>query len=338
MTKTLADFRAEKGLYLKDLAETLEMTEDEFRAIEESGVVPEEIGQRLILQYSLPADYFAEPDSVQKRVNPLKKTPANPMRHFILVSFVAMFICDLVAGLPSYLNSVVRMIISYISTITYNEIKLSETGPLWDIFDTSFNSVVIVLFGIFFVKYITGNTTFEGNIKKYRFFYYSWPFVVGGFVLDIAGIVSTLVLLEVQKNFVSVAGAGITLALSSVVSILSIGISVLAAYFCARLLNAAAFGDETKQIKEFRFLATWVTISTIISLTVFVIRTLVLKDFSILSTVTTLLAKFITVAVIWIAATVKPKDEKQEKLIFTILPIVAMCDSIIYGIIHAVAG
>ena len=44
MAKTLVDFRAEQGLYLKDLAAILEISEDELRTIEASGTVPAETG------------------------------------------------------------------------------------------------------------------------------------------------------------------------------------------------------------------------------------------------------------------------------------------------------
>lgn len=48
MAKTLIDFRAEKGLYLKDLAEFLGLSESEFMLIENSGIIPEDIKEKLI--------------------------------------------------------------------------------------------------------------------------------------------------------------------------------------------------------------------------------------------------------------------------------------------------
>ena len=75
MAKTLVDFRAEQGLYLKDLAAILEISEDELRTIEESGTVPAEIGQRLILHYAWPEDYFSIPAYNHGKTSKMKKTP-----------------------------------------------------------------------------------------------------------------------------------------------------------------------------------------------------------------------------------------------------------------------
>lgn len=264
-----------------------------------------------------------------------KKTPQNPMRYFWIVSFVAFIIKDLVSALPSYLYSLLIMFSSMLSSLTDFNIEISERSPLFDIFDSVFSSFTIILFGVLFVKYIINKTTFNGDITKYRFIYYSWSFAVGGFVLDIMGLVSSLVLLKVQNNYATVSGSIITLVLSSVVSIVSFGTTILAAYLCARLLNSASLSNETNQFKELRLLAIGTTISTFISLIVFIIRIIVLSDFSIFTTISTILSKIITVAVIWIVATVKPKDENGEKVLFTIIPIIAICDSIIYSIIDS---
>lgn len=338
MAKTLVDFRAEKGLYLKDLATVLQMTEDELRAIEESGFVPEELGQRLILEYALPEDYFSAPTYVQPNTAPLKKTPEKPMRYFVLVSFVAAFIADLISGLPQFLRSMAIMVVSLVSVMSDNDTNLSSTSLVWDVFDTAFTSVIIVLFGIYFVKYITKHTTFEGNIAKYKFFYYSWTAIAASIPLTLTSVISTIVITGIQDNGSPMASTGITLTLSSITSIIALGVGVLAAYFCARLLNAAAFGDDEKQSKELLFLAIWVTVSTAITIIAYIVKILIVNDFSLLSMITTLLSNIIPVVVIWLAATVKPKDEKQEKLFFTILPIIAICDSVIYGILYAIAG
>lgn len=280
----------------------------------------------------LPDDNIAETSNINFNKKLSKKTPENPMKYFWIISFVAFIIKDLVVALPSSLYSWIIMFISFSSSVKGGNIDLSEQYPIWNVLDGVFSSIVIILFGILFVKYITNRTTFKGDIKKYRFFYYSWPFIVGGFVLDITGLVSSVILLNVQRNDVSVMGAGITLVLSSTVSVISFGVTILASYLCARLLNAAAFGDEKNQMKELRFLAICVTFSSIVSLIVYVVRIILLNDIAVLSIFVTVLSKLVSVTVIWIAATVKPHDLKSEKIIFTILPIIAICDSILYSI------
>ncbi len=263
-----------------------------------------------------------------------KKTPDNPIKYFTIVSLVAFLIKDLVVALPSSLYSWIIMFISFSSSAIGNNVDLSQQYPVWNILDVIFGSIITILFGLLFVKYITNKTTFEGSVTKYRFLYYSWSFVATGFILDFVGLISSVVLLNVQKNDVSVTGAGITLALTSIVSVISFGVTILSAYLCARLLNSAATGDGKNQEKELRFLASFVTISSIISLIIFIVRVIALNEFSIFTAIVTVVSKVISVAVIWIVAKVKPKDVKSENLIFTVLPIIAICDSILYSIIE----
>ncbi len=338
MAKTLVDFRAEQGLYLKDLAAILEISEDELRTIEESGTVPAEIGQRLILHYALPEDYFSIPAYNHGKTSKMKKTPENPMRYFGIVSFVGMFIAGIILNLPGFLHSMVRMFISLFSAMSNNDVTLSEASPLFHFLDSVFGAIVIVLFGIFFVKYITKHTTFEGNIAKYKFFYYSWTAIAASIPLTIASLVTTVVLNNVQNSADPTSSMDVTLAMSSFVSVVSFGVSVLAAYFCARLLNVAAFHDEEKQLKEFSFLAKLVTVSTAITIVTYIAKMIIVNDFSVLSLVFSLLSNILPVVVIWLAVKVKPKDDNQEKLIFTILPIIAMCDSVVYGIFYTIIG
>lgn len=337
MAKTLVDFRAEQGLYLKDLAAILEISEDELRTIEASGTVPAEIGQRLILHYALPEDYFSLPTYNHAKPSPMKKTPEKPMRYFGIVSFVGMFIAGIILNLPGFLYSMVRMFISLFSAMSNNDITLSETSPIFNFLDSVFGAVVIVLFGIFFVKYITKHTTFEGNIAKYKFFYYSWTAIAASIPLTIASLITTVVLNNVQ-NSADPASMDKTLMMSSLVSVVSFVVSVLSAYFSARLLNVAAFHDEEKQLKEFSFLAKLVTVSTVITIVTYIAKMIIVSDFSVLGLAISLLSNILPVVVIWLAVKVKPKDEKQEKLIFTILPIIAICDTVVYGLIYSIIG
>lgn len=277
---------------------------------------------------------FTENSVNQSTMATLKKTPENPMKYFWVVSFVSFIIKDLVVSLPSSLYSWIIMFISFSSSVSGDSVDFREQYPIWNVLDGAFGSIIIILFGILFVKYITSKTTFEGNIRKYKFFYYSYSFIVSGFIMDIVGLFSSTVLSNVQKNQANIAGAGITLALSSVVSVISFGVIAISAYICARLLNVAAFGDDSKQTKELRLLAICTTMSSIISLIIYFVRIALLNDFAIFSIFVTILSKVISVAVIWIAVTVKPKDLKTEKLIFIVLPIIAICDSILYSIIE----
>lgn len=51
MGKTLGEFRAERGLYLKDVAEKIGVSEEELQAVEDSYLVPDEIAEKLVVAY-----------------------------------------------------------------------------------------------------------------------------------------------------------------------------------------------------------------------------------------------------------------------------------------------
>lgn len=261
----------------------------------------------------------------------VKNVPSNPIKYFWIVSFIAFIIKDFITAVPA---SIYVWINTFLAYFRGSNTDLSNQFPVWNILDSIFGSLITILFCILFVKYIVKKTTFEGNIKKYKFFYYSWTFAACGFITDILGLVSTIILTNTDNNQASVQGLDVSIVLSVVVSVFSFGITALAAYLCARLLNVVAFSDENKQIKELKLLASCVTISSVLSLIIYFIRIILLNEIVSFSIVVTILSKVISVAVIWIAVMVKANDMKTEKLIFTILPIIAICDSIIYSVLE----
>lgn len=261
----------------------------------------------------------------------VKNVPSNPIKYFWIVSFIAFIIKDFITAVPA---SIYVWINTFLAYFRGSNTDLSNQFPVWNILDSIFGSLITILFCILFVKYIVKKMTFEGNIKKYKFFYYSWTFAACGFITDILGLVSTIILTNTDNNQASVQGVDVSIVLSVVVSVFSFGITALAAYLCARLLNVVAFSDENKQIKELKLLASCVTISSVLSLIIYFIRIILLNEIVSFSIVVTILSKVISVAVIWIAVMVKANDMKTEKLIFTILPIIAICDSIIYSVLE----
>ena len=71
--KTLEQFRAEKGLWRSELAEKLNMSEEELSQLEELSEVPPEIAEKITGEYSLPDDYFTfDPNAKELRYTPKK--------------------------------------------------------------------------------------------------------------------------------------------------------------------------------------------------------------------------------------------------------------------------
>ena len=89
-TRTLAQFRAERQLWRKDVAQTLGISEEELEALERSSEVPPEIAAKITAAYNLPPDYFAvDLDAVAAAaVQAQKKAPQNPLAYFYKVSIV----------------------------------------------------------------------------------------------------------------------------------------------------------------------------------------------------------------------------------------------------------
>lgn len=174
MAKTLIDFRAEKGLYLKDVAEAIGVPEDELMAIEQSGTVPAEVGQRIIAQYALPADYFAEPVKVQ--IHYAKKTPKNSTSYFFVVALVWGLITSTIASIPAYISILATSIFSMASAFGGMAVFNFLASPPFTIFNSYFPVIINIFSGILLAKFILKNTSYSGDIKKYQFLYPVLPY------------------------------------------------------------------------------------------------------------------------------------------------------------------
>ncbi len=325
MAKTLVDFRAEKGLYLKDLAETLEMTEEELRAIEETGLVPEEIGQRLILQYSLPEDYFAEPIKVQVA----KRNPSNPLKYFFGVSIVWNIIIGLVSMSLESIRQVILTIVSVASSGNFMEENYPTflvTGPINAII-SYFPTVVSIVSGIFLVKYLLKHTNYVGELKKYQFVYPVLPSAPFSCVSMFLGLITQTVLGNIlndlsfesshQSMFALLGVNGITV-------IVSIGMSLLTSFVCAKLLYSAVFDDDEKRRKLLRTIAVFVTISYILTAIMYVSYTLSSDNYHLGMLIADIIGYVLVIALAWVLALVKTDNKKVETLVYTVLPILAI--------------
>lgn len=323
MAKTLVDFRAEKGLYLKDLAVALGMTEDELRAIEESGAVPVELGQRIIAQYSLPADYFAEPIKIQ--INPTKPNPKNSTKYFFVVALVWGLITGAISAIPSYISMIATTLFSSaIGGMGTFEILASTPFKL---FSSYFPTIITIFSGIFLANYLLKNTNYTGDIKKYQFLYPILPDATILFLSMITGLVYELIMTKVLDGSLDASSPGYLLtsmsgaAMSFVASII---IMLVSAFACAKLLDAAIMQDEAKKSKFLRTLAIIITVSTVICAVVYIIRSVTAEDFHLVKMIQNIIGYILTVVLAWAVAVVKTDNKKVEIAVYTVLPILAM--------------
>ena len=156
-TRTLAQFRAERKLWRKDVAQTLGISEEALEALERSPQVPPEIAQKITAAYNLPPDYFAvDLDAVAAAaVQAQKKTPQNPLAYFYKVSFVWQLLIGLLMGVVNSIPTVVQV----------------ATGDIPEILVNLFGLVTVTLelvAGFLLCRYILQKTTFAGDISKLK--------------------------------------------------------------------------------------------------------------------------------------------------------------------------
>lgn len=325
MAKTLIDFRAEKGLYLKDLAEAIGIPEEELRAIEESGKLPAELGQRIIAHYALPADYFAEPIKMQAT----KKNPSNPLTYFFGVSLVWGIITGFVSTLPSFILQTILSMLSVASNGNFTEEYYPTflvTGPINAIIGY-FPTVVSIVSGVFLVKYLLKHTNYVGNIKKYQFVYPVLPNAPVLCLSMLLGLITQTVLeksLEATSFEASHNSMFALLGINGITFVVSIGISLLTSFICAKLLYSAVFDDDEKRRKLLRTIAIFATISYVLTAIMYIIRTLTSNDYNLVMMITDIIGYVLGIALAWAIALVKTDNKKVETVVYTVLPILAM--------------
>ena len=153
-TKTLAQFRAERKLWRKDIAQTLGISEEALEALERSPQVPPEIAQKITAAYNLPPDYFAvDLDAVAAAaVQAQKKAPQNPLAYFYKVSFICWILVGALQALLIAVESAV-FISGYFSSIVNSLTSIIHTA-------------ISITGGVLLCRYITKKTTFAGDIPQ----------------------------------------------------------------------------------------------------------------------------------------------------------------------------
>ena len=323
MAKTLVDFRAEQGLYLKDLATILEISEDELRTIEESGTVPAEIEQKLILQYALPEDYFSIPAYNHIRVSTEKISPPNPTKYFLKVSIAYYFLSALAISIPMFAS----YIDFFVGAFNPNSSFSITDNPIYTVLSSVWEIAVSIFACTLFADYILKKTTFTGDIKKYQFLQHSIP---NGALAGISMVTACIT----TFSFDPVTGVDATYFLwqgvNFIVSLISIALAVV---IQVKLLKTAIEEDTVKKQKTLKSFAIIVTISSVLAFALTIVSQILLNDFRLLVIVRRIFVYGLYIAVAWAVALVNPDDEKKCKIAYTILPLVSICHSIIFTII-----
>lgn len=174
--RTLAQFRAERQLWRKDVAQTLGISEEALEALEREGQVPPEIAQKITAAYNLPPDYFTvDLDAMAAAVvYTQKKTPQNPLTYFYKVSWVFQILTLLILSVVNSVPVIVKVVVGDAPDI------------LTDIFGVIYQALFLFS-GVLLCRYILQKTTFAGDISKVKWLLlplaYFGTRVIGGIAL-----------------------------------------------------------------------------------------------------------------------------------------------------------
>ena len=320
MAKTLIDLRAEKGLYLKDVAENTGIPEEELATIEQSGKVPPDIAQILIDTYYLPDTYFAE------MVISSKVQPKSPMKYFFGVSFVYSILSGIVAGIPLFIGMMINFVISFVGR---GEVDLSVTSnPIFTVFNSIWTSAVSLIACIMFANFILKRTHYTGDIKKYQFLHYAIPSgVIAAISMASAYITEFTLRFKLEENI------AVALGIEAIGLVFSLAVTLISIYISALLLKTAIEEDREKKFKTLKTLAIIVTVSSVIAYILTILSNVIFEYSNFFVLVRRFFVYGLYIAVAWAVALNKTDDEKKNKIVFIILPLISILQSVVFSII-----
>lgn len=228
-TRTLAQFRAERKLWRKDVAQTLGISEEALEALERSPQVPPEIAQKITAAYNLPPDYFAVDLDAVAAAAVQAQRKRRPVRSITFSRFRLFGSCwSRLSALFASPGQYFAAMGTTLPEVYYAVISLCQ-------------SVITLVSGIFLSSYIRKKTPFTGDLVPYRFLY---PYLTNMSV----GWVSLLHSLVFQKAFET---ENLTYLMGGTVMSVPILIVclILGALYNAWLLQAAVEVPGTKRIK-----------------------------------------------------------------------------------------
>ena len=318
--KTLSEFRAEKGLFLKDVSEKIGVSEEELQAIEDSYLVPDEIANRLVVAYNLPENNFAKPIFKSKKVT---------KKYFLKTAFIYEIIIGLITIIPSILGSALAIIAT-----SFDSYALKDFS--WYITDLHLivSPITAMVGCILLGKYLTEKSGYIGDFNRYRFLYATVPVAASAAVTSFSWFVIGLVADYVRDTFGSTKNLIYVLVQGAIELIFSVMGTAVIVIVLATLLNCAVEQNFEKRRHILKTIAIAVTVSTALAHIIEVATTYIrfgYFDFS------PYLEDFLfyggSIVIAWLVYSITESNPKKEKWAFTILPLLS-----IWGIMIAVAG
>lgn len=255
------------------------------------------------------------------RVEETNKSIKNLKAYFFKTSLIWYIILVLILSAP----------VSISAFITPNLSGLSGTvmRDALDILVDVVTVVINIMYCNMFAKYIMKKTGLNGDIFKYRYLYYVIPSGVVAGISILSGLVTTLaytiIIDDATKSFLLPVAGGINIVLS-VISI------VLVPIVMTSLLNTAIMSDAERKTKTHKTIAVIVTISCVFALALTIFAN-TLEMYPIYDTIIRRIFIYgVYIAIAWLVCFVKNDDKKKGEIVFTILPLISILDSLVYGI------
>lgn len=321
MAKTLIQFRAEKGLYLKDVAEAIDISEEELSKIETLNGLPDYIVEKLIVAYNLPENYFSG-EKIEEPIKPIK----NLKSYFFKTSLSWYVVFALILALPTSIFSILMPTIMGMSGFTVS----NTVREVLDLFIDVFTVAATIVYCNMFAKHIMKKTGLSGDIYKYRYLYEVVPSGAIAAISIVSSLITTWAykesIADESKYYMIPIATGIGL----VISVISMA---LVALIMASLLNTAIMDDVTHKAKRHKTMAIIVTISSVLAYALTIYANTLEEYPTYNAIIRRIFVYGIYIVIAWLVYFAKDNNKNKESFAFEILPIISIVDTLLFNII-----
>lgn len=296
--KTLYVFRAENGIWRKELSDKIGVDETTLKQIEDEPEVPQEIAEKVISAYGLPEDYFTvDPNAKDKRYK-----PKNPFKYFLKVSLAWEFLIAIIFAVVMF-------------PTTMAGVLGTGDSPLFDLLETVCKALVIAFSGVYLSSYIVRKTVYGKQITQYDYIY---PYLPAQIALCLKIIVQLVPAIFSQKTDNPI----MLIAISGVYGVVAL---IIQGVFTAVLLKSRVEEDEKKRTKTVKKLSVLAILSTAVY-TLFIISASMVSNGAIapLQLATLCLELILLILVTFGVVVGEKRFSKLNKLWFVALPLTAM--------------
>lgn len=309
--KTLGEFRAEHGLYLKDVAEKIGVSEEELQAVEDSYLVPDEIAEKLVTAYNLPENNFAKPIYKSKTVT---------KKYFLKTAFIYEIILGFICAVPLVFGGMLESFAGIFNVDILEGVARNVSEIYYYL-----SPVIITVGCIRLGKYLTEKSGYFGDFDKYRFLYATIPVAASVSINEFSNLIFELIrdyVREGTDGFASVAFQLLQVVLSFLLSIVSTAVIVIV---LAMLMNIAIEHNKERARTIFKKIAILVTISSVIAFVIEkVIYAINFTHFDLVPDFEDIWIYGINIIMVWLVYSIKEQNLKKEKWAFKILPLLSI--------------